>query len=93
MKTNLDSIFSVTIGNTSYPLPENQKSNLFTILPVEVILHIFSKLSESTLREICSVSKSFSIHASDDIIWQDIANSILLRSEIEAKDMPFKDLC
>jgi hypothetical protein len=89
MKTSFDSFCSVTQN----PLAEIQKSNLFTILPEEVILNIFSFLSESMLREIGSVSKAFSVLASDNALWKSIANSILLRSEIEAKDMPFKDLC
>jgi hypothetical protein len=89
MKTSFASFCSVTQN----PLAEIQNSTLLTILPVEVILNIFSFLSESTLREIGSVSKAFSVLASDNALWNSIANSILLKSEIEAKDMLFKDLC
>jgi F-box associated protein len=102
MKTTLDSFISITSsGNDLYPTPlppaiqEASNAHSLTILPEDVILQIFSCLSASTSRQICSVSKVFTKLASSDFIWQAIGESIFFPLEIAAKskDISFKDFC
>ena len=101
MKTSLDTFLSLTaLGHALYPPPslsanQGAASVNFIDLPEDAILQIFANLPTSTLRQLCLVSKKFTLLATSDVLWQTIAESILFSEEIATKSqhMTYKDFC
>lgn len=91
MKRTSDSFLST--NNNLYPYQSSDNISHFVVLPEDVIIRIFSLLSQPTLRQICTVSKTFAAQASDDILWQPIAETILLPQELKSKNESYKDFC
>jgi F-box associated protein len=97
MKTSFDNFSPLT--NQTTPHHSLSKSSLsessLSTLTEELVLHIFAKLSDYTLRQLCSVCKSFEKYANNDNLWSHIAQSILFANELKfkPKNISFKDYC
>ncbi len=89
MKTTLDNFLAMTSHKDHYEI------NTINTLPQDAIITIFAHLAHLDLCRLCLVTKKFQQLASSDILWQNIADSILLSEAVAAKstDISYKDFC
>ena len=66
---------------------------ILPLLPEDVINSIFSLLTESTLRQLSLVCKTFEKYAQSDILWQNIANNLLFPNETKPEKLSWKEFC
>ncbi len=89
MKTTLDNFLAMTSHEDHYEI------NTISTIPDDAIITIFAHLAHPDLCRLCLVSKHFQQLASSDILWQNIADSILFSQALAAKstDISYKDFC
>ena len=95
MKRSVDSIHDATLVDyvNSTIVCNSEDKMILSTLPEDVIISIFSLLSESTLRQLSSVCKIFKKCAQSDILWQNIATNFLISHVIKPQNLAWKEFC